>query len=132
MTHPMQRRHAITATLAALLTQGVRADNRYPDKPITLNAFAPINTLGFFDIGIFVASKSKFNALREVVAAAKAQPGKLTVGTIAVGSTQHLAAEMFKTVTGIDVVIVPYKGSPAVLTALLSGEVLRAAKIEPE
>ena len=89
----------------------------------TLRDFAPISTLGFFDIGIFVAGNSRYSSLRELVAAAKAQPGKLTLATIAVGSTQHLAAEMFKTVTGIDVVIVPYKGSPGVLTALRAGEV---------
>ena len=47
-----------------------------------------------------------------------ANPGKLTIGTIAVGSTQHLSAELFKTRAGIDALVVPYKGSPAVLTAL--------------
>jgi len=57
-----------------------------------------------------------------VVGYAKSNPGKLNVGTIAVGSTQQLAAKLFETVAGIDVLVVPYKGSPAVLTALRSGE----------
>ncbi len=57
------------------------------------------------------------------MAFAKANPGKLNVGTIAPGSTQHLSAKLFETVAGVDVLVVPYKGSPAVLTALRSGEI---------
>ncbi len=67
--------------------------------------------------------------MRELLDEAKARPGKLTLGTIAVGSTQHLSAELFKTRTGIDVLIVPYKGSPAVLTALRAGEIDAAFEI---
>lgn len=89
----------------------------------TLKAFAPITTLGFFDIGVFVASNSRFATLQSVLAFAKANPGKLNVGTIAPGSTQHLAAKLFETVAGVDVLAVPYKGSPAVMTALWSGEI---------
>lgn len=85
-------------------------------------AFAPITTLGFFDLGIFVAANSRFATLRDAVAFAKANPGKLNMATITPGSTQHLAAKLFETVAGIDVVTVPYKGSPAVLQALRAGE----------
>jgi tripartite-type tricarboxylate transporter receptor subunit TctC len=95
----------------------------------TLTSFAPIATLGFFDLGLFVAAASRFKTLGELLAFAKAQPGKLTIATIAVGSTQHLAAELFKTAAGIDALIVPYKGSPAVLTALRAGEVDLAFEI---
>ncbi len=89
----------------------------------TLRDFAPITTLGFFDIGVFVATGSKFANLREMLAFAKAHPGKLNVGSIAPGSTQHLAAKLFETVAGVDMLVVPYKASPAVLTALRSGEI---------
>jgi tripartite-type tricarboxylate transporter receptor subunit TctC len=85
--------------------------------------FAPIATLASFDLAVFVAQASRFKTLREVQAYAKANPGKLTIGTIAVGSTQHLAAELFKTSAGIEAVTVPYKGAPAVLTALRAGEI---------
>jgi tripartite-type tricarboxylate transporter receptor subunit TctC len=85
--------------------------------------FAPVGTLGFFDLAVFVAAESRFKTLREVTAYAKANPGKLTIGTIAPGSTQHLSAELFKTTAGIDAVTVPYKGTPAVVTALRSGEI---------
>jgi len=89
----------------------------------TKKDFAAITTLGYFDIGLFVAAGSRFASLKDVVAHAKAHPGKLNVGTISAGSTQHLAAKMFETVAGLDVLVVPYKGSPAVLTALRGGEI---------
>ena len=85
--------------------------------------FAPVGLLGVFDLALFVAADSRLKSVRDVLAEAKARPGKLTIGTIAVGSTQHLSAELFKARTGIDALIVPYKGSPAVLTALRAGEI---------
>lgn len=91
--------------------------------------FAPISTLGYFDIGLFVPANSRFTSLRAVVDHAKANPGKLNVGTIAPGSTQHLSAKLFETVAGVDALVVPYKGSPAVLTALRAGEIDLAFEI---
>lgn len=88
-----------------------------------LKDFAPISLLGSFDIGLFVPAQSRFATLKDLLAFARANPGKLNVGTIAPGSTQHLAAKLFETVAGIDALVVPYKGSPAVLTALRAGEV---------
>lgn len=85
--------------------------------------FAPVATLGFFDLGLFVAASSRFATLKDVLAYARANPGRLNVGTIAPGSTQHLSAKLFETVAGVDALVVPYKGSPAALTALRSGEV---------
>ena len=95
----------------------------------TLKAFAPITTLGFFDLGVFVPAGSRFATLRDVVAYAKANPGKLNVGCIAVGSTQHLAVKLFETVAGVDVLPVPYKATPAVLTALLAKDIDLAFEI---
>lgn len=89
----------------------------------TKKDFVGVSTLGYFDLGVFVASSSRFTSLKDVVAYAKAHPGKLNVGTIAAGSTQHLAAKMFETVAGLEVALIPYKGSPAVLAALRSGEI---------
>jgi tripartite-type tricarboxylate transporter receptor subunit TctC len=100
---------------------------KLPYDPV--KAFAPISTLGFFDIGLFVAANSRFASLKDVLAYAKANPGKLNVGTITPGSTQHLAAKLFETVAGIDALVVPYKGSPAVLTALRAGELDLAFEI---
>jgi len=95
----------------------------------TLKDFAPVTTLGFFDLGIFAPAGSRFATLRDAVAFARANPGRLNVGTIAVGSTQQLAAKLFETVAGIDALLVPYKGSPAVLAALRAGEIDLAFEI---
>jgi tripartite-type tricarboxylate transporter receptor subunit TctC len=95
----------------------------------TKKDFVGVSTLGYFDLGFFVASGSRFATLNDVVAFAKANQGKLNVGTIAAGSTQHLAARMFETVAGLDVAFIPYKGSPAVLTALRAGEIDIAVEI---
>jgi tripartite-type tricarboxylate transporter receptor subunit TctC len=91
--------------------------------------FAPVSLLGTFNLGIFAPANSRFASLGAAVAFAKANPGKLNVGTITPGSTQHLSAKLFETVAGIDVLVVPYKGSPAVLTALRAGEIDLAFEI---
>ena len=89
----------------------------------------PVSTLGFFELGLAVAQESRFKTLKELLAYGRAHPGKLTLGTIAVGSTQHLSAELFKSRTGLDAVVVPYKGSPAVINALRAGEIDLAFEI---
>ena len=91
--------------------------------------FAPIVTLGFFDIAVLAAADSRFKSMQELLAYAKANPGKLNLATINVGSTQHLAAELLKSSAGLDFQVVPFNGSPAVLTALRGGQVDAAVEI---
>ena len=91
--------------------------------------FAPVTTIGFFDLALFVAHDSRWRSVKDVIAQAQAKPGQLTIGTIASGSTQHLAAELFKSMARIDMVVVPYKGTPAVVTALRAGEIDLAFEI---
>ena len=74
-------------------------------------------------------ANSRFASLKDLVAFAKVNPGKLNVGSIAVGSTQHLAAKLFETVAGVDTLVLPYRGSPAVMTALRTGEIDLAFEI---
>lgn len=90
---------------------------------------APISTLGFFELALVVNADSRFKTLADLLAFSRSHPGKLTIGTITVGSTQHLAAEWFKAMAGISATVVPYKGSPAVVNALRSGEVDLAFEI---
>jgi tripartite-type tricarboxylate transporter receptor subunit TctC len=94
---------------------------KLPYDPV--KGFAPIGTLGYFDLALFVADKSPLKSVQDLVSQAKAKPGQLTIGTIAVGSTQNLAAELFKATAGIDALVIPYNGTPAVQTALLGGQV---------
>ena len=89
----------------------------------------PISTLGYFDIGVITDAKSPFKNLGELIGYAKANHGKLNLGSINVGSTQNLAAELFKTSAGIDAQIVPFNGTPAVVTALRGKQVDAAVEI---
>jgi tripartite-type tricarboxylate transporter receptor subunit TctC len=91
--------------------------------------FAPVSTVGFFDLVLLVDSASKVGSVRELLAFSKANPDKLNVGTINPGSTQNLAAELFKSMAGIDAQIVPFKATPAVITALKANDVQAAFEI---
>ena len=95
----------------------------------TLRDFAPVSTLGFFDIAVIAPADSKFKTLGDLLAFAKANPGKLNLGTINIGSTQNLAGELFKATAGVDVQIVPFNGTPAVITALRGGQIDAAVEI---
>ncbi len=97
----------------------------------TVKDFTPVSTLGFFDIGVVTAADSKFKTMAELLAYAKANPGKLNVGSINIGSTQNLAAELFKSNVGIDMQIVPFNGTPAVINALRGGQIDVAVEILP-
>lgn len=91
-----------------------------------LNDFAMVSTLGFFDLALVVDPSSPYKALNDLIAAAKAKPGTINIGTIGIGSTQHLSAELFRSMAGINLVIVNYRATPAVLLALKGGEVQAA------
>lgn len=95
----------------------------------TVRDFTPISTLGFFDIAIVTSAESKFKTLGELLAYARANPGKLNIGSINIGSTQNLAAELFKTHANADMQIVPFNGTPAVVTALRGGQIDAAVEI---
>lgn len=95
----------------------------------TVKDFAPISTLGFFDIAVVVPQNSPHKTLADFLAFAKANPGKLNVGTINIGSTQNLAAELLKSSAKIDAQIVPFNGTPAVITALRGGQIDAAVEI---
>lgn len=89
----------------------------------TVKDFAPVSTLGTFDMVVVVPSDSPFNTLGELVRFAKANPGRLNVGSINIGSTQNLAAELFKSTADIEVQIVPFNGTPALIGALRGKQV---------
>jgi tripartite-type tricarboxylate transporter receptor subunit TctC len=95
----------------------------------TLRDFAPVCTIGSFALAIAVPGDSRFASLAELLRFARAQPGKLNVGTVNVGSTQHLAAELFRSSAGLDLQVVPFNGTPALLAALVGGHVDAAFEI---
>jgi tripartite-type tricarboxylate transporter receptor subunit TctC len=84
--------------------------------------FAMISTIGFFPLVIATDPKSPLKNVQDLVAEAKKNPGKMNAGTIGIGSTQHLAAELFKSTTGTNFQIIPYKATGEVVTAAKNGD----------
>ncbi len=92
--------------------------------------FTPVSTLAFFSLAIVVNAEGNVATLQQLMAAGKAGT-TFNAGTINIGSTQHLAAELFKSQTGVDLTIVPYKNSPDVVAALRAKDVQVAFEIVP-
>jgi tripartite-type tricarboxylate transporter receptor subunit TctC len=91
--------------------------------------FAPVSTVGFFDFVLFVKNDSDIKSLGDLLARMRANPGKLNIGTINPGSGQHLSAELFKSMAGVDAQIITYKSTPEVITAVISGQVQAGLEI---
>jgi len=94
-----------------------------------LRDFQPVSTVGNFSLVVLVSPGSPYASLRDLIAHARANPGKLNVSTTNVGATQHLAAELFKSMAKIDVVIVPYTSTGAVLTAVRANDAQFAVEV---
>ena len=124
--------HAAPDGLTLLLMSNASAVSEGLFKSLPYSAtkdFAPVSMLGYFDLAVLVDNGSPIHSMKELIAQAKAKPGKLNIGTIAIGSTQNLAAELLKTTLGIDVQIVPFNGSAAVLTALRGKQIDASVEI---
>src|SRR5258707_3121884 len=80
--------------------------------------FAPVSTVGFFGLALLVNSESPYRSLKEFIAAAKASPGTFNVGTTSIGGTQFIAAELFKSMAGLDFQTRPFKGTPRIIPPL--------------
>jgi tripartite-type tricarboxylate transporter receptor subunit TctC len=87
------------------------------------NDFAMISTVGFFSMVIVTGGNSPIKTLQEAIARAKANPGKMNIGTITPGGTQHLAGELFRSMAGIDAVVIPHKTTGEVVVNVRNGNV---------
>jgi tripartite-type tricarboxylate transporter receptor subunit TctC len=101
--------------IAAVMNKSLRYD--------TLTAFDPVSQVA--TAGLIIVTRPDFpaNDVKELVAAAKANPGKIAFASPGFGATQHLTAELFRQTTGIDVLHVPFRTSPEAITALLGKQV---------
>lgn len=110
--------------LLAGMTTHAAAPALYKKLPYdTIRDFTPITNLIESPLVVVVHPEVRANTLGEFVALAKANPGKLNYGSAGVGNTLHLAGEMFRMVTGTDLVHVPYKGASQALGDLLGGRI---------
>jgi tripartite-type tricarboxylate transporter receptor subunit TctC len=89
----------------------------------TVRDFAPLSIAGFFDVLLVVNADSPYKTVADMLAWARANPGKLTIGTINIGSTQNLAGELFRSLAGIDAQIIPFKSTADVISAMRRGDV---------
>jgi tripartite-type tricarboxylate transporter receptor subunit TctC len=85
--------------------------------------FAPLSNCIDSPLVVVVHPSVQANSLKELIALAKANPGKLNYGSAGVGNTLHLAGEVFKMTSGTDLVHVPYKGASQALGDLLGGRI---------
>jgi tripartite-type tricarboxylate transporter receptor subunit TctC len=101
--------------IAAVMTKSMRYD--------TLTAFDPIAQVATAGLMIVTRPDYPASGVKELVAAARANPGKIVFASPGFGATQHMAAELFKQVANIDMLHVPFRTSPEAIAALLAGQV---------
>ncbi|MCF8533471.1 MAG: tripartite tricarboxylate transporter substrate binding protein [Reyranella sp.] len=89
----------------------------------TLKEFAPVAEIGTVTLMLVAHPSVQANTVQELIALARANPGQLTYASFGMGSTNHLIGELFTSKTGTNLLHVPYKGSAAAATDLLSGQV---------
>jgi tripartite-type tricarboxylate transporter receptor subunit TctC len=111
-------------TLVMLLTAHAINATLVPNLPYdTVKDFAPITLAATLPLVVAVNAQANIHTLQDLIASAKANPGKLNYGSAGAGNTSHLAVEYFRSIVGIDVTHVPYKGSGPAVAGLLGREV---------
>jgi len=95
-----------------------------PNKPYALlRDFVPVAPINYSDLMLVVNPAVPVNSLPELIALAKAQPGKLNYASSGPGTPYHMAGELFKSMAGVDIVHVPYKESSGARTGVMGGQV---------
>jgi tripartite-type tricarboxylate transporter receptor subunit TctC len=111
-------------TLLMVLAAHAINDALYPSLPYdTRKDFVPVSLVARLPLLLVTRPSLPVNTLSDLIAYAKANPGKLSYGSAGNGNTSHLAAEMFQTATGTKMEHIPYKGSGPLVISLLSGEI---------
>jgi tripartite-type tricarboxylate transporter receptor subunit TctC len=110
----------LLATSSGLIVSPLLID-KLPYDPFT--DFAPVSLLAINPTLLVVNSTLPVNSVKDLVAYAKSKPKQLSYASAGLGSPIHLGMEMFKLMTGADMIHVPYKGSPPAVTDLLAGQV---------
>ena len=100
---------------------GPHLSKTYPFDPI--NDFTPISQIVTFPYGLVVSAASPHKTVAELIAAAKAAPGKIAYGSFGQGSAPHQITELFAQATGTQLLHVPYKGGAPMVTAAMGGEI---------
>jgi tripartite-type tricarboxylate transporter receptor subunit TctC len=100
------------------------ASNLYASVPFNpLTDFSPISLAAWGTLLLTASPKTGIRSVADLIARAKAEPGKLSYSSPGIGTPHHMSMELFKDLTGTNLLHVPYKGSAGALTDLLSGEI---------
>ena len=94
--------------------------SKLPFDPV--NDFTPISLVANFPMMLVVNPQVPVNSVKELIDFLKAKPGQINFSSIGNGTTQHLAGELFKSMAGVDMVHVPYKGSGPSMMSVVGGE----------
>jgi tripartite-type tricarboxylate transporter receptor subunit TctC len=113
--------YTLLFTVDIPLTMYPAVAKQVPYNPRT--DFRPIASVARSDNALFVNPSLGVSTVKELVALAKQQPGKLSFSSAGIAAPAHFAGELFKVIAGIDMVHVPYKGAAPAMTAAMSGEV---------
>ena len=97
----------------------------------TLKDFAMVSTIGAFSIVVLVSPESPVKTVKELIAQAKSSGGKFNIGSINIGTTQHLSAELLKSMAGLDAAAGPFNNTAGVLTALRGNSIQVAMEFLP-
>ena len=111
-------------TLLAMSNTHTTNESLIPSKPFALmRDFVPVAPVNYSDLVMVVPATLSVKDLKEFLALAKKEPGKLNYASSGPGTPYHMAGELFKAMSGTDIVHVPYKASGDARTAVLSGQV---------
>ena len=97
----------------------------------TVKDFAMVSTIGAFSIVVLVSPESPAKSVKELITQAKSAGGKFNIGSINIGTTQHLAAELMKSMAALDAATVPFNNTAGVLTALRGNSIQVAMEFLP-
>jgi tripartite-type tricarboxylate transporter receptor subunit TctC len=104
---------------------GIMAINQFLYRSLPYNPekdFAPVTQVGSLPLILVVHPSIPAKTVKELIAFAKARPGQLNYGSSGVGSATHMTTELFKTMAGVDIVHIPYKGSGQVMGDIIGGQ----------
>ena len=112
-----------TLLMATTSTHGI-APNLYRKSPYDpVNDFEPVSLVGWTPNVLIAHPSVKADSVNDLIALAKSQPGKVTFASSGSGSSIHLAGELFKSMAGVDMLHVPYKGAAPALADVMGGQV---------
>lgn len=111
-------------TLLLMTTTNSTAAALYKTVPYDVaRDFTPIGRMSLFDHVLVVGADSPYRTLLQLLDAARGKPGAINLGSISIGNAQHLGAELFRSMAGVDMTVIPFRSTPDLVNATATGDV---------